>query len=114
MKRQRLTLLRIDGFSCPDGKAQAFLWDTEVPRLAVRVTRAGAKSFIFESKLNGKTVRLTIGPTSGWLLDDARAEARRLQTLVDRGEDPPYCQGRKAGGHNSPRSHDGRRLGGLH
>jgi integrase len=109
MKRQRLTLLRIDGFSCPDDKSQAFLWDTEVPRLAVRATRAGAKSFIFESKLNGKTVRLTIGPTSGWLLDDARAEARRLQTLVDRGEDPRIAKAEKLAANDAKREAMARR-----
>lgn len=104
MKRQRLTLLRIDRVSCPDDKAQAFLWDTEAPRLAVRVTRAGAKSFIFESKLNGKTIRVTIGPSSGWLLDDARAEARRLQTLVDRGEDPRIAKAEKLAANDAKRA----------
>jgi hypothetical protein len=49
---------------------------------------AGAKSFIFEAKLNRQTIRVTIGDVKAWNLDDARAEARRLQTLVDQGTDP--------------------------
>ncbi|WP_156913826.1 hypothetical protein [Comamonas badia] len=36
--RARLTAGRVDAFTCPPGKAQAFLWDTEAPALAVRVT----------------------------------------------------------------------------
>lgn len=88
MQRERLTNERIKRLSCQDGKSQSFLWDSEIPRLAVRVTSAGAKSFIFESKLNRQTVRLTIGDVRAWPLDDARAEARRLQTIVDAGRDP--------------------------
>jgi hypothetical protein len=49
---------------------------------------AGAKSFIFESKLNRQTVRVTIGDVRAWNLADARDEARRLQTLIDQGIDP--------------------------
>lgn len=87
MQRERLTPTRIKSFACPADAKQAFLWDTEAPRLAVRAT-AGAKSFIFEAKLNRQTVRVTIGDVRAWNLDDARAEARRLQTLIDQGIDP--------------------------
>lgn len=87
MQRERLTPDRIRRFACPDGTKQAFLWDSLAPRLAVRAT-AGAKSYIFESKLNRQTIRRTIGDCRTWNLDDARAEARRLQTLIDQGTDP--------------------------
>lgn len=87
MKRERLTPDRIRRFCCPPDKQQVFLWDTEAPRLAVRAT-SGAKSFVFETKLNRRTIRRTIGDVRAWNLDDARAEARRLQTLTDKGVDP--------------------------
>ena len=87
MQRERLTPDRIRRFACPADAKQSFLWDTDAPRLAVRAT-TGAKSFIFEAKLNRQTIRVTIGDVKAWHLDDARAEARRLQTLVDQGTDP--------------------------
>lgn len=102
MERVRLTNDRIAGFACPSGKQQAFLWDTEAPGLAVRAT-AGAKSFIFESKLHRRTIRITLGDVRAWALgsvwsgkgDDrreiqrgAREEASRLKTLIDQGRDP--------------------------
>lgn len=88
MARERLTVERIRRFTCPPGQAQAFLWDQDVQRLAVRATANGARAFIYEGKLDRKTIRVTIGKASDWLLSDARAEARRLQTLIDRGIDP--------------------------
>lgn len=86
--RERLTPERIRRFACPPESAQAFLWDTEAPRLAVRATAGGAKSYTFEAKLNRRTLRVTIGDVRAWNLDHARAEARRLQTMVDQGIDP--------------------------
>ena len=87
MPRIKLTAGRIRDFDRPTDKAQAFLWDTEVPGLAVRAT-AGAKAYIFQGKLTGKDLRVTIGDVRAWSLDDARTEARRLQTLIDQGTDP--------------------------
>lgn len=87
MQRERLTAERIRRFTCPKDVKQSFLWDTEAPRLAVRAT-AGAKSFVFEAKLHGQTIRLTIGDAAAWKIEDARAEACRLQTLVNRKVDP--------------------------
>lgn len=87
MQRERLTLDRIRRFSCPADAKQSFLWDTDAPRLAARAT-SGSKSYIFEAKLKRQTIRVTIGDVKVWNLDDARAEARRLQALIDQGIDP--------------------------
>jgi hypothetical protein len=59
MQRERLTPERIRRFTCPEGTKQAFLWDETAPRLAVRAT-AGAKSFVFEAKLDRRTIRVRI------------------------------------------------------
>ncbi|MBL8402372.1 Arm DNA-binding domain-containing protein, partial [Accumulibacter sp.] len=86
MNRERLTPDRIRRLTLSEGQAQSFLWDTDAPRLAVRVT-AGAKAFICEAKLNRQTVRVTIGDVRAWTLAAARDEARRLQTMIDQGID---------------------------
>ena len=88
MERARLTNQRIERATCPPGKNQAFLWDTDTPRLALRTTAAGAKAFIYEGKLDRRTIRLTIGKPTDWTIDSARKEARRLQALIDQGVDP--------------------------
>lgn len=93
-ERVNLTSGRITSFNCPAGKAQAFLWDAEVPGLAVRATPPGkrtpkgGRAFIFQGYLGGSTPRITIGDTKIWSIEKARVEARRLQALLDQGIDP--------------------------
>jgi integrase len=83
-----LTAGRIDALTCPLGLTQAFMRDTQSPGLRVRVTPSGAKSFVFEGKLNRRTIRLTIGDVRSWAIPKARAEANRLRVLLDGGIDP--------------------------
>ncbi|MBL8443027.1 MAG: integrase family protein [Zoogloeaceae bacterium] len=95
MPRTKLTAGQIRDFTCPKDKAQVFLWDTGAPGLAVRATpgsttesESKGKAYIFQGKLDNKDLRATIGDVRVWNLDAARAEARRLQTLLDQGIDP--------------------------
>jgi integrase len=52
------------------------------------VTANHAKSYIFQGKLNGATIRLTIGDPRTWDISKAQVEARRLKVLIDNGQDP--------------------------
>lgn len=94
LSRQKLTFERIRKFSLPEGKTQEFFWDSDVTALACRVTK-GTKAFIFQSVFAGKTLRMTIGNINDWKIDDARAEARRLQTHIDTGIDPRIAKAEK-------------------
>ena len=87
-KNQRLTVDSIDRLRCPDGKQQAFMRCAEVNGLQVRVTSAGSKSYVFQRKVNGQSLRLTIGGVSSWSIADAQKEARRLAVTMDQGDDP--------------------------
>lgn len=89
MAKVKLTAGRIADFKCEVGKAQSFLWCAEVPGLGVRATPGTtAKRYIFQAKVGGQTMRVTIGKVSVWSIADAQAEARRLQVLIDQGHDP--------------------------
>jgi len=79
---------RIGSFGCPKGKQQEIYWDAKTPSLGLRVTQKKAKSFIFQARLYGKTMRITIGGLDIWTLGQAQAEARRLKVLTDQGVDP--------------------------
>jgi integrase len=78
----------IDRLTCPEGKDQVFLRDSKAPGLRVRVTATGVKAYIFEAKLDRQTIRRTIGDVKAWTIDQARAEARRLQVMLDQRKDP--------------------------
>ncbi|MBI3230947.1 MAG: DUF4102 domain-containing protein, partial [Burkholderiales bacterium] len=85
--RVRLTAGRVAAFSCPADKSQAFLWDTDAPSLALRATPTGRKTYVFEARLRGATIRINIG-TLAATLEEARSKANALTVLVDAGTDP--------------------------
>ena len=86
--RVNLTAGRVDAFTCPSDRTQAFLWDTDTPTLALRVTPTGRKTYVFEARLNGSTVRINIGTLADWPIKQARTKAQGLKMLVDAGTDP--------------------------
>lgn len=93
--RKPLTDAKIKKLSCPPGKAQNFLRDSEMPGLAIRCTPTGRKTFIFEAELHGKTIRVTIGEYPGYQVNpkdpdaiDVRIHARELRLMFDKGIDP--------------------------
>ena len=87
-EKVKLTAGRISGFECPKDKLQAFLWSNDPLGLAVRAYPSGAKAFIFQAKVKGQTMRLTIGDVKAWSIAEAEAKARLLQTVIDTGNDP--------------------------
>lgn len=88
MAKVKFTAGRVDGFECEVGKSQSFLWDATAPGLGLRVTANGAKAYMFQAKLNGSAIRVTIGAPETWSIQDAQAEARRLKVMIDNGQDP--------------------------
>ena len=104
-KRENFTAERVAAFKCEPGKQQSIYWDGKADGFGLRVTAAGAKSYIFETRLHGKTLRMTIGSPDAWPLETqwredketgkkdiyrlgARDKARQLKTLTDQGIDP--------------------------
>lgn len=82
------THARVERFECPAARSEAFLWDAKTPALGIRARSGGSKQYIFQDRLHGKTLRLTIGKPGSWDIADARAEARRIRVLIDSGIHP--------------------------
>ncbi|MGS1021638.1 tyrosine-type recombinase/integrase [Burkholderia glumae] len=103
MSKQNFTAARVENFQCDPGKQQTIYWDAKTPGFGLRVTAAGARAYIFESRLFGKTVRVTIGDVRAWDLARARTEAARLKTLIDDGKDPREVRAQQQAAHEARR-----------
>lgn len=88
MAKVNFTADRVAAFQCEAGKQQSIMWDAKTPGLGLRVTAAGARSYIFETRLDGKTIRITIGDIRTWTVAKAQAEATRYKAQTDQGIDP--------------------------
>jgi integrase len=88
MAKEKLTQGKVSAFTSLPGEFAAFLWDTVTQGFGIKAAKGGRKTFVFQTKMNGKDVRVTIGTVSAWTIDKAREEARRLQTIIDQGNDP--------------------------
>ena len=72
----------IDRLTCPPNVPKAFLRDKDVTGLRVRVTANGAKSFVYEAKLNGRAISRTLGGYPLMSIDEAKDRARTLAKMV--------------------------------
>lgn len=88
MNKENFTAGRVNGYKCKSGKQQSIYWDDKTPGLGLRVTAAGTRSYIFETSLYNKTIRLTIGDVRTWPVSKAQDEATRLKVLTDQSIDP--------------------------
>lgn len=86
--RFKFSLATIKQATCPPGKRQVLFWDSEVKNLGLRITASGAKTYVFEFSLHGRSGRLSIGSSDAWTPAAARAEAIELQRLVNKKIDP--------------------------
>jgi integrase len=125
-KRENFTAERIASYKCSAAKQQTIFWDGKTPCLGLRVTQSGAKSYIFESRLQGKTLRLTLGSPEVWPLETqwrgnkangeriefrrgARDEAQRLKVLTDQGVDPRQQKAEQRAKANAAHAEEERR-----
>jgi integrase len=85
--RLKLTELRIANLTKPQ-TGVAYIYDSVTPSLAVRITSAGARSFVVVKKISGRAQRITLGRFPGLRLDDARQAARTIAGEIAKGDDP--------------------------
>lgn len=79
----RLSNQAIEAIPVP-AKGQEFYWYGDPKGFAIRVTANGAKSFIVQGRVNGKTCRYTIGPCDRLHYKEAQKRARdRLSEMYD-------------------------------
>lgn len=103
MKWKNFTEPMVKGFKCAPGKNQSIFWDGKQPGLGVRATAGGSRSYIFETSLNGKTLRITIGDDESWPLKEAQAKAAEYKVDTDKGIDPRQVKAAKLAAEQATR-----------
>lgn len=100
MKWENFTEPRVAKLLCEPGKSQTIHWDGKQPSLGLRVTAAGARSYVFEATLKaikpegataapkGKTIRITIGDTQTYTVPAAQRIAASYKAQTDKSIDP--------------------------
>jgi hypothetical protein len=87
MPTGRINKTNVDALFAKSG--HAFLWDEDLSGFGVRASASGAKSYVVQYRLGGRSTkarRYTIGRHgSPWTADTARTEAKRLLIEVGQG-----------------------------
>ena len=83
----KLNKSTVEGCALPE-KGYTTIWDDALRGFGLRVTAAGARSYIVQARVNGNTRRSTIGRHGLVTAEQARKEARQLLADMARGVDP--------------------------
>jgi integrase len=84
----RLTAASIEGLKLDTGVADKIVFDDDVPGFGIRVRASGARTWIYQYKIGGRTRRLVLGQVSAIKLAKARDIASELHAKVRLGGDP--------------------------
>lgn len=85
--KRRLTKRSVDALSTAD--QDTFVWDADVPGFGMKLNRGGAKSYIVQTRLNGRAKRFTIGRHGRpWTPEMVRKRALAILGEVAQGIDP--------------------------
>lgn len=96
------TIRKLEAIALAETGKRYYLWDSAVQGLGA-IVGATVKNYIFQGRLAGRTIRLTIGAITAWTLSDARERARELQRLIDQGLDPRQVIAEKTAQHVAQR-----------
>ena len=85
-ERQYLTLSKriIDRLSVDD--KDAVFWDRDLPGFGIRVYPSGAKVYVVQTRVFGRSKRVTVGRHGELSADQARREAARIIARIKAGE----------------------------
>ena len=82
----KLNKTTVEAIEPPD-KGYALVWDSEQSAFGLRITASGVRSYIVETRVSGKTRRVTLGKHGKLTADDARRNAKSVISSMTLGTD---------------------------
>jgi integrase len=74
--RLAFTAARLGAVKVPE-RGALYVYDTATPGLAMRITKAGARTFVLYRRIKGRPVRITLGAVGSMSIPDARRAAQQ-------------------------------------
>jgi integrase len=87
-RRFHFTKRRIETLPVPTNGQRSYHYDDEVRGLAMAVTPLGKKTFILYRKVAGRPERITVGPYPDLSIEQARAQAMAMNSVIAHGGNP--------------------------
>lgn len=84
----KLTAKNLTTVAIPKGKAEAIIFDDDVPGFGLRIREGGSRSLVFQYKLGAKHHRMALGSIAAVNFADVRKTAEKLYARVKLGHDP--------------------------
>ena len=84
----RFTQKTVDALDLPPRKAEAIIFDDDLPGFGLRLRRGGSRVWIYQFKIGDRHRRLTLGSATAVPLAQARKIAAELHAKVRLGRDP--------------------------
>jgi len=84
----KFTKSKIASLPTPTEKGQVFYWGSGMRGFGLRITSAGAKSWVVQGRVNKKTCRYTRGTVDRMELKEAWTLASEVLRGMDAGKDP--------------------------
>ncbi len=85
---QKLTKTLLAGLAVPAAGKRQVIYDTETPKLAMRITHTGVRAFYVVKRMGGTMVWLKLGTFPDMSCEQARREADKVLGEFAKGENP--------------------------
>jgi integrase len=84
----KLTQGIVDHAQLPAGKADHFMWDSDIPGFGLRLRQGGSRGFVFWYRVGSQRRKMNLGAASAMTTAEVRKLASRLHAEVKLGRDP--------------------------
>src|SRR5690606_35465808 len=84
----KFTATRLNQCTCPPNKDYVIYWDETVKGLVLKTYLSLKKTFLFQTRLGGKVLKISIGPFPAYTSDKYRLKVKEFDVMCSNGVDP--------------------------